>query len=57
MPTPPAIPTLLAKGLTTRGVSLDARNVFRLVETVLSSPYQNSVVLFGQRRIGKTSIC
>jgi len=31
-------------------------DVFRLVETVLSSPDQNAIVLFGQRRIGKTSI-
>src|SRR5262249_23241554 len=34
----------------------DRESVFRLVETGLLSPEQNAVVLFGQRRIGKTSI-
>ncbi len=31
-------------------------DILRLVETELRSPHQNAVVLFGQRRIGKTSI-
>jgi formylglycine-generating enzyme required for sulfatase activity len=31
-------------------------DVLRLVETELRAPQQNAVVLFGQRRIGKTSI-
>jgi len=31
-------------------------DILRLVETELRAPQQNAVVLFGQRRIGKTSI-
>jgi AAA+ ATPase superfamily predicted ATPase len=31
-------------------------DIFQLVETTLSSTDQNALVLFGQRRIGKTSI-
>jgi tetratricopeptide (TPR) repeat protein len=31
-------------------------DIFRLVETVLSQSDQNAIVLFGQRRIGKTSV-
>ncbi|UCC65225.1 MAG: SUMF1/EgtB/PvdO family nonheme iron enzyme, partial [Anaerolineae bacterium] len=31
-------------------------DILRLVKTELRSPHQNAVVLFGQRRIGKTSI-
>ena len=31
-------------------------DILRLVESELRSPHQNAVVLFGQRRIGKTSI-
>src|SRR5215212_710055 len=32
------------------------RDVLNLVQTVLATPDQNAIVLFGQRRIGKTSI-
>jgi hypothetical protein len=31
-------------------------DILRLVEDELRSPHQNAVVLYGQRRIGKTSI-
>src|SRR5215471_20443857 len=31
-------------------------DVFDLVKTVFGSPHRNAIVLFGQRRIGKSSI-
>ena len=31
-------------------------DIFRFVHNVLASPYQNVIVLYGQRRIGKTSL-
>ena len=56
MPTPPRNPYIAGKALGDPRGFFGREDVFRLVETVLSSPDQNSVVLFGQRRIGKTSI-
>ncbi len=56
MPTPPRNPYIAGKALGDARGFFGREDVFRLVETVLSSPDQNSVVLFGQRRIGKTSI-
>ncbi|MBI3912776.1 MAG: tetratricopeptide repeat protein [Chloroflexi bacterium] len=56
MPTPPRNPYIAGKALGDARGFFGRADVFRLVETVLSSPDQNSVVLFGQRRIGKTSI-
>ena len=56
MPTPPRNPYIAGKALNDARGFFGREDVFRLVETVLSSPDQNSVVLFGQRRIGKTSI-
>ena len=32
------------------------KDILRLVESELRTPHQNAVVLFGQRRIGKTSV-
>ncbi len=41
----------------TEGVGFYGReSVMRFVRNTLSSPYQNVIVLFGQRRIGKTSV-
>jgi tetratricopeptide (TPR) repeat protein len=56
MPTPPRNPYIAGKALNDARGFFGREDVFRLVETVLSSPDQNSIVLFGQRRIGKTSI-
>ncbi|MCX7841080.1 MAG: ATP-binding protein [Anaerolineae bacterium] len=56
MPTLPRNPYIAGKALNDSRGFFGREDVFRLVETVLSSPDQNSVVLFGQRRIGKTSI-
>ncbi|MBI5300529.1 MAG: tetratricopeptide repeat protein [Chloroflexi bacterium] len=56
MPTPPRNPYIAGKALGDPRGFFGREDVFRVVETVLSSPDQNSVVLFGQRRIGKTSI-
>ncbi|MBM3127783.1 MAG: hypothetical protein FJ009_04010 [Chloroflexi bacterium] len=52
MPTPPRNPYIAGKALNDARGFFGREDVFRLVETVLSSPDQNSVVLFGQRRIG-----
>ncbi|MBI5029165.1 MAG: FHA domain-containing protein [Chloroflexi bacterium] len=56
MPTPPRNPYIAGKALGDSRGFFGREDVFRLVHTTLSSPDQNSVVLFGQRRIGKTSI-
>lgn len=56
MPTPPRNPYIAGKALADSRGFFGREDIFRVVETVLSSPDQNSVVLFGQRRIGKTSI-
>jgi tetratricopeptide (TPR) repeat protein len=49
-------PYIAGRALGQRHDLVGREDVFRLVETELSSPNQNAVVLFGQRRIGKTSI-
>jgi tetratricopeptide (TPR) repeat protein len=56
MPTPPRNPYIAGNPLNSSRGFFGREDVFREVETVLSSPDQNSIVLFGQRRIGKTSI-
>jgi hypothetical protein len=56
MPPIPRNPYIAGKALGDPRGFFGRADVFRLVQTVLSSPDQNSVVLFGQRRIGKTSI-
>jgi len=56
MPTPPRNPYIAGKALGDARGFFGREDVFRLVETVLSSPDQNSIVLFEPRRIGKTSI-
>jgi len=52
----PRNPYVAGKALGDAGGFFGREDIFRLVETVLSSSAQNAVVLFGQRRIGKTSI-
>lgn len=63
--TKPASPTQRARRLPnpyvltplTEGVGFYGRDsVMRFVRNTLSSPFQNVIVLFGQRRIGKTSV-
>jgi WD40 repeat protein/regulator of protease activity HflC (stomatin/prohibitin superfamily) len=56
MPPIPRNPYIAGKALGDPRGFFGRADVFGLVQTVLSSPDQNSVVLFGQRRIGKTSI-
>ena len=53
---PPRNPYIAGKALGDAHGFFGREDIFRLVETVLSSPDQNALVLFGQRRIGKTSI-
>ncbi len=53
---PPRNPYVAGKAVGEERGFFGREDVFRTVETVLSSPHQNAVVLFGQRRIGKTSI-
>jgi len=50
MRTSPRNPYIAGKALNDARGFFGHGDVFRLVETVLSSPDQNSVVLFGQRR-------
>lgn len=56
MPTPPRNPYIAGKALGDARGFFGREDVFRLVQTALSSSDQNSVVLFGQRRIGQTLI-
>jgi tetratricopeptide (TPR) repeat protein len=49
-------PYIAGRALNQKHGFFGRENTFRLVETELASPDQNAVVLFGQRRIGKTSI-
>ena len=53
---PPRNPYIAGKALGDERGFFGREDIFRLVETALSSPDQNALVLFGQRRIGKTSI-
>jgi hypothetical protein len=53
---PPRNPYIAGKALGDERSFFGREDTFRLVETVLSSADQNALVLFGQRRIGKTSI-
>jgi tetratricopeptide (TPR) repeat protein len=54
-PTRPANPYVLTP--LTDGVGFYGReSVLRFVRNTLTAPYQNVIVLFGQRRIGKTSV-
>ena len=53
---PPRNPYIAGKALSDEHGFFGREDIFRLVETALSSPAHNALVLFGQRRIGKTSI-
>ena len=52
----PRNPYVAGKALGDERGFFGREDIFRLVETALSSPDQNALVLFGQRRIGKTLI-
>jgi predicted AAA+ superfamily ATPase len=52
----PRNPYIAGKALGDERGFFGREDIFRLVENALSSPDQNALVLFGQRRIGKTSI-
>jgi tetratricopeptide (TPR) repeat protein len=52
----PRNPYVAGRALSDARSFFGREDVFRLVETVLSQSHQNAIVLFGQRRIGKTSV-
>src|ERR1035437_4544414 len=52
----PRNPYIAGRALDEDRAFLGREEVFRMVETEFQSPDRNAVVLFGQRRIGKTSI-
>src|SRR5829696_5375800 len=54
--TGPRNPYIAGKALGQDRGFFGREDILRLVETKLASPDQNALVLFGQRRIGKTSI-
>ena len=56
MPTPPRNPYIAGKALNDERGFFGRDDVFRVVQSELEQPDRNAVVLFGQRRIGKTSI-
>jgi len=51
MPTPPRNPYIAGKALNDARGFFGREDVFRVVQTELSSPDLNAVVLFGQRRV------
>lgn len=53
---PPRNPYIAGKALNDERNFFGRAEIFRLVATALASPANNALVLFGQRRIGKTSI-
>ena len=56
MTTPPRNPYIAGRALKdTRGFC-GRDDVFRVVQAELELPERNAIVLYGQRRIGKTSI-
>src|SRR5262245_53631698 len=52
----PQNPYIAGKALSQDRGFFGRENILHMVETVLASPDQNAIVLFGQRRVGKTSI-
>ncbi len=50
------LPPYIAGGVVSKESFFGREDILRLVETELRSPHQNAVVLYGQRRVGKTSI-
>ena len=52
----PRNPYIAGKALGDERGFFGREDVFRMVRDALSSQDQNAIVLFGQRRIGKTSI-
>jgi WD40 repeat protein/tetratricopeptide (TPR) repeat protein len=56
MATPPRNPYVAGRAISSARGFWGRADVFRVVQEELSHPDRNAVVLFGQRRIGKTSI-
>jgi tetratricopeptide (TPR) repeat protein len=52
----PQNPYIAGRALNSQRGFFGREDVFQLIEQVLASPDDNAIVLFGQRRIGKTSI-
>jgi hypothetical protein len=56
MATPPRNPYVAGRAISSARGFWGRADVFRVVQEELAHPERNAVVLFGQRRIGKTSI-
>jgi WD40 repeat protein/tetratricopeptide (TPR) repeat protein len=55
-PSPPRNPYIAGRALSSARGFAGRDDVFRVVQAELEQPDRNAIVLFGQRRIGKTSI-